>query len=573
MAISQYDNPAQSDFINTYSPIPFNELMQAGAIKQKQYETGLDNLMQTYEDTHNLKYIPESKDEQYIKNEVIPTAKNIVDKYSNMDLSDPVVRRQMRTDFNTNIDKNRIKDIQDSFSGWQQNQQWRQKLKAEGKYQDFLDTPDIGYDTSVMGTYQKLTPAAMDFRKEADEYFTGIEGDSYTDPITKEIRVSVNPKKIENIAADNVQTFLETTAGQQKVLQYKMLHPDTKATPQQIVYEYLLVRGKKKLYNRHQVFLPEHKTRSKEKEKEVVNPIGGIESIPMVDVPTSRVNPTDFDKKNAGETNFGKAVMNPSLGLWSRSGKEDTYLKDPLFKPEVQSVVKMLPKVYQDYYTLATAPTGTVEPTSLKNAQDKLYPKLKEVFNNVDEHLKKGTYVESYTPKARKEMTDYVLGTDRLVSIGAGNLPNRKYYDPETHKLYTNSLEFYKNVIVPEIKKNKEGLVSVNGRLNKDNPFSHPMLTNDPEFRNGYEMTFGSKAVIVSGGPTTDYENKADETYNRIKYIKNTDIEDESVPGLTMRNNGRTYSFKYMGTLIAESPDFDEAYNTTFNTLKSTLNK
>lgn len=570
-AVNQYDNPARSEFVSTYSPIPFSELMQAGAIKQKQYETGLDNLMQTYEETHNLKYIPGSKDEQYIKNEVIPTAKTIVDKYANMDLSDPVVRRQMRTDFNTNIDKNRIKDIQDSFSGWQNNQQWRQKLKAEGKYQDFLDTPDTGYDTSVMGTYQKLTPAAMDFRKEAEEYFNNIEGDSYTDDRTGEIRVTVNPRKIEQTAKGSVQTFLESNAGQQKVLQYKMQHPDTKATPQQIAHQYLLEVGKEKLYNRHEGFVPEYIAKAREDKN--TNPIASIESMPMVDVPTSRVNPTDFDKKKAGETDFVKAAMSPSLGLWSRTGKEDTYLKDPLLKPETQAVIKMLPKVYQDYYTLAVAPTGTVDPTALKNAQDKLYPKLKEVFNNVDEHLKKGTYIEAYTPKASDEMTKYIFKTDQLAKLGAGNLPNRKYYDPETHKVYNNSIEFYKEVILPEIKKNKEGMVSIVGRLNKDNPFSHPMLTNDPEFRKGYEMTFGSKAVIVSGGPTTDYENKADETYNRIKYIKNTDIEDESVPGLTMRNNGRTYTFNYMGTPIAESPDFDEAYNKAFTTLKSTLNK
>jgi len=572
MAISQYDSPAKSEFVSTYSPIPFNELMQAGAIKQKAYETGLDNLMQTYEDTHNLKYIPGSKDEQYIKNDVIPTAKTIVDKYANMDLSDPVVRRQMRTDFNTNIDKNRIKDIQDSFSGWQANQQWRQKLKAEGKYQDFLDTPDTGYDTSVMGTYQKLTPAALDFRKEAEPYFNDLEGYDYTDPNTGEIRRVINPKTIENTAKGSVQTFLESNAGQQKVLQYKMQHPDTKATPQQIAHQYLLEVGKEKLKNLHVGFVPEYIAKGKRAPE---NPIGGIESMPMVDVPTSRVSPTDFDKKKTYDTSLSGDIgfgLTRGVSIGSANTKIG-YQKGTLLKPEVQSVMKMLPKVYQDYYTLATAPTETVDPTALKNAQDKLYPKLKEVFNNVDEHLKKGTYVEAYTPKARKEMTDYILGTDKLASIGAGNLPNRKYYDPETHKVYNNSIEFYKDVILPEIKNNKEGMVSVNGRLNKDNPFSHPMLTNDPEFRKGYEMTFGSKAVIVSGGPTTDYENRSDETYNRIKYIKNTDIEDESVPGLTMRNNGRTYSFKYMGTPIAESPDFDEAYNTTFSTLKSTLNK
>ena len=75
MPIGPYDRPAESQaydtFVDTYVPIPFDEMMQVGLMKQKQYEQTYDALSKTYEDVYNLKYIPNSKDEQYIRNVVI----------------------------------------------------------------------------------------------------------------------------------------------------------------------------------------------------------------------------------------------------------------------------------------------------------------------------------------------------------------------------------------------------------------------------------------------------------------------------------------------------------------------
>lgn len=38
MAISRYDSPAQAEFMQTYVPVPFEELMQAGAVQQQRWE-------------------------------------------------------------------------------------------------------------------------------------------------------------------------------------------------------------------------------------------------------------------------------------------------------------------------------------------------------------------------------------------------------------------------------------------------------------------------------------------------------------------------------------------------------
>lgn len=224
MPISRFDQPAQSNalntFVETYSPIPFNEMMQVGTMKQQQYEQAQNSLMKTYEDTYNLKYIPGSKDEQYIKGHVIPATKEVFDKYSNEDLSDPVVRRQLRMDLSSKVDKSKVKDIQDSWMGWAQNEQVKQKLNEEGKYADYLDKDAGGYDTSVHGVWNFHTPAKLDYRKQAEEYFNNLEPDSYLNTNGEIIRY-INPSKVSRTVSGAVQHFKETNEGRQKLREYE----------------------------------------------------------------------------------------------------------------------------------------------------------------------------------------------------------------------------------------------------------------------------------------------------------------------------------------------------------------
>ena len=173
--ISRFDQPAQSQFINTYSPIPFNEMVQAGQTMQKQYETGMDALQRVYDDTYNIKYIPGSKDEQYVKGQVIPAAKQVFEKYIQMDMGDPMVRRQAIMDLNSKIDKQKINKIQESQAGWMQHQQDKRKLALDNQLDPDEQDYGVGYDTDLAGVYNKQSSAYVDpvleFRK------------TYTEPI------------------------------------------------------------------------------------------------------------------------------------------------------------------------------------------------------------------------------------------------------------------------------------------------------------------------------------------------------------------------------------------------------
>jgi hypothetical protein len=89
MAVNRYDSPAQDRYFNTYVPLPFEQMMPVAAARLSQLQRGQDMLNKTYEDTANLEYIADSKDEAYVKDYLGKTG-NLVDKYISQDLSDPI---------------------------------------------------------------------------------------------------------------------------------------------------------------------------------------------------------------------------------------------------------------------------------------------------------------------------------------------------------------------------------------------------------------------------------------------------------------------------------------------------
>ncbi len=215
--VNRYDTPAQSNvldtFVDTYVPIPFEEMMKIGMMKQKQYEDANDALQKTYEDTYNLKYIPNTPDEEYIKNHVIPTSRQIFDNYSTKDLTDPVVRRQMRNDFNTKIDKARVRDIQDSHSGWVDYQKEYGKLNIEGKTSPYQGDPVRGWDSSKRGVFTIQPKAYVDPVQEiGNDLFKPIH-DSTLKKVSDGrgnifVTSGVNQDVIDDISVKNLGNYL-----------------------------------------------------------------------------------------------------------------------------------------------------------------------------------------------------------------------------------------------------------------------------------------------------------------------------------------------------------------------------
>ena len=212
------DRPAQAQFMNTYVPIPFQEMQEAVATRQARLDENLGRMNMANASAQNLNYISNSKDERYIKGEVQPGMENIVTEFSNQDLSDPTVYNALRAKMSSTLDKGRIKDIQGSHAAWQQNQEIVRKLKAQGKYQEALDLQDPAKDyDSRTGVYNYQSEAALDIRKAAEQYFNNLKADTRINPEKMEIWSGIGSAKIKGAAQENLRSFLDSKEGEQAV--------------------------------------------------------------------------------------------------------------------------------------------------------------------------------------------------------------------------------------------------------------------------------------------------------------------------------------------------------------------
>jgi hypothetical protein len=219
MAVNRYDTPARSEFINTYVPIPFEQMVAAGQVQQQRYDQAAAALDQKLADAANLKAIPNTRDYEYIQG-IQGTMRDIADQFSQKDLANPIVRRQLNSAIRQGVDPSRVRAIQDSFGAWTAQQQHKAKLTAAGKYNQFIDLdPALSRDfDSRSGVYNYLTPTYNDPRIAAERYFNNIKP-TLTDRRTPEgygIR-EISRGKINEVISEKWRDFYETPEGQNMV--------------------------------------------------------------------------------------------------------------------------------------------------------------------------------------------------------------------------------------------------------------------------------------------------------------------------------------------------------------------
>jgi hypothetical protein len=573
--ISRYDKPAESHVSNTFSPIPFDEMMKAGQIMAQQADQGANALQKVYDDTYNIKYIPGSRDEQYVKEQVLPATRKIFEKYISQDMGNPIIRRQAMRELSSNVDKNRIGKIQESWQGWAENQKWRQKLQAEGQYADYLDTPDTGYDTDTNGVYSKLIPAKQDFRKEAETYFNNLEPDSYITP-GGEVKLTINNQKLQNTAKGNVQSFLDSTAGKQKLIEYRKRTGDTESAPEKVAYDYLLEVGKEKLMNRHAGFVPEYMTRGKDDSQ-----YWKVEKTPVVALKERDINSSDFDIKSGVEKGglpsfspMGATLLDNKSQ--DRNKKYNYYNESLLANKEIKNLVGIMPKENQDQYAkLLDGKYKRENPEEYKKSIGEFYSKLQNTYKQIEQDLQEGSYLNAYYPDEISGIpesklnnvdtqTKYMFRTNKLKELGSGIIQNREFIDPESGKVY-NGKDFYDSVIKKESKANEDGLISVTGKYHYENPFT--ALTDNNNFGNSYQISVNGKQYVMSGSagdysdPLYKYNANANKSFSQVKYNPGVAI-DEGDGTEKLYQDGIYYiKDKDSDQVIGKSRQFEDAYN------------
>lgn len=152
--INRFDQPAQAQFINTYVPIPFDELAQAAATRQATLDENLARLDAAQAAAANLNYIPNSRDQLVVENWQ-RQLNALADEYIDKDLSDPEIYRKLRSSIRQAVDPSQVKQIQESYAGYQDYQRSLAQMQSRGEqvYQPFDFTK---YNTLGTGIFNQL---------------------------------------------------------------------------------------------------------------------------------------------------------------------------------------------------------------------------------------------------------------------------------------------------------------------------------------------------------------------------------------------------------------------------------
>lgn len=264
--ITAFDQPAQAQFVNTYVPIPFQEILQAGQTRQQAYQQNLAAFEQAQAEAEQIPYIPSSIDEQYIRGTVLPTFEELADEFSTQDFSDPNVVRSLNKRIR-NLDRQRISRIRQSSEAYKQYQKDLRQLGLQGRSASFLNQFNPKTFSSEFGIFDEIVEARLPFEKTAESYFNQLRDSSIDfDPDTGRIVSGVTSNDIKHVAQANLSEFMSLPDGRQAISSMRSL--GMQGTDAQLALDYLYSRGQEFIRNSIG-FAPKHATSAGKKEEQL----------------------------------------------------------------------------------------------------------------------------------------------------------------------------------------------------------------------------------------------------------------------------------------------------------------
>ena len=172
-----YDQPAQASFMNTYVPIPFDELYKLGASAKADVEKATTDLSQNLQKWSEFKS-PSARDTQrYYDLTVNKLRGTIEDLASNPDLLKSAEGRYRLQSQLNNLDYGTLSQIKQSAENLQTRTKAVAEMQAQGKYNKDWDTIDINnWDTATSGVMSELAPLEyQSVRQLSDPYYSKLK--------------------------------------------------------------------------------------------------------------------------------------------------------------------------------------------------------------------------------------------------------------------------------------------------------------------------------------------------------------------------------------------------------------
>lgn len=175
--VNYYDQPAQASFMNTYVPIPFDELYKLGASAKADVEKATQDLSSNLEKWSQFKS-PSARDTQRFYDLTVGKLKGTIEELaSNPDLLKSAEGRYRLQSQLNNLDYNTLSQIKQSAENLTTRQRAVAEMQAQGKYNQNWDDININdWDTTKQGIMGSLAPLEyQSIRQLSDPYYSKLK--------------------------------------------------------------------------------------------------------------------------------------------------------------------------------------------------------------------------------------------------------------------------------------------------------------------------------------------------------------------------------------------------------------
>lgn len=227
--INRYDTPAESNYFNTFVPLPLDQITALGMKRQSDLERKQDTASKYIDQASLVDYIANSKDEEWVKNEYMPTLQKYAEEAMSVDLTNPVEWAKYSTKLRGVGTSETIRRIEESKGRWNQAQEMKQRLMAAGKYNQMLDEdPAAGWD-STTGVYNYMPEAYTDKAELFEQYYKHMKPRSkgvVTIDGVRVLREGIDSNDVRDISARAAQELAASPLGQQQIKLFNKMYPD-----------------------------------------------------------------------------------------------------------------------------------------------------------------------------------------------------------------------------------------------------------------------------------------------------------------------------------------------------------
>ena len=222
MAINRYDTPAQAEFINTYVPIPFEQLYTLGRDAKAEVDKAIAEQSAALSKWSEFRS-PSAVDTAAWNDLTLGAVKPVIDKLaSNPDLIKTVEGRSMLRSAINNVDTSKLALLQQSRDNLLQRQKVDQELMIKGLYNPDWHAVDYGnYNTLGSSIFNDVSPLAYQSIQDlTDPYYKGIQ-DSFIGSDGLYDYTGVTRDQIAEIADKNLSGIMVTPVAQKHMEVYK----------------------------------------------------------------------------------------------------------------------------------------------------------------------------------------------------------------------------------------------------------------------------------------------------------------------------------------------------------------